>query len=117
MSAKTSEKATAATDDTTDKGGADGAARGAAARPNGPRVVFDTSDLKSSYCNVCNGSSTREEVVLNFGVNNTWDRVQDVLEVALHHRVVMSPQAALRVRDLLVQLVDEHERRHGKLGG
>lgn len=94
-----------------------GGARAAAAeaRPAGPRVTFDTSALKSSYCNVCNGSSTREEVVLNFGVNTTWDRAQDELEVALHHRIVMSPQAALRIRDLLVQLIDEHEKRHGKL--
>ena len=80
------------------------------------RVVFDTANLKSSYCNVCNGSSTREEVVLNFGVNSAWDRPGgDRLTVALHHRIVLSPHAAKRVRDMLVRLIDEHEARHGRL--
>lgn len=88
----------------------------AAAQPGGPRVAFDTSQLKSSYCNVCNGSSTREEVVLNFGVNTAWDRPgTDRLTVALHHRIVLSPHAAKRVRDMLVRLIEEHEARHGKL--
>lgn len=92
-----------------------GAAPGAAPGPG--RVKFDTSQLKSSYCNVCNGSSTREEVVLNFGVNSTWDLGRDNLEVALHHRIVMSPHAAKRVRDMMNRLIDEHEARHGKLDG
>ena len=35
-----------------------------------PTVQFDVSNLQSSYANVCNVSSTREEVVLAFGVNN-----------------------------------------------
>jgi hypothetical protein len=81
------------------------------------KVHFDTSDLKSSYCNVCNGTSTREEVVLNFGVNTTWDQQRDKLEVALTHRIVMSPHAAKRVRDMMVRLIDEHESRYGKLSG
>ena len=96
----------------------------AAARRPGPggtvgpeKVHFDTSDLKSSYCNVCNGTSTREEVVLNFGVNTTWDQQRDKLEVALTHRIVMSPHAAKRVRDMMVRLIEEHESRYGKLSG
>jgi hypothetical protein len=82
-------------------------------------VKFDTAALKSSYCNVCNGSSTREEVVLNFGINTTWDRAasEDRLDVALHHRIIMSPHAAKRVRDMLVRLIEEHEARYGKLDG
>jgi len=90
---------------------------GAGTAPGAGRVKFDTSQLKSSYCNVCNGSSTREEVVLNFGVNSTWDLGRDNLEVALHHRIVMSPHAAKRVRDMMNRLIEEHEARHGKLDG
>ena len=90
---------------------------GAGTAPGPGRVKFDTSQLKSSYCNVCNGSSTREEVVLNFGVNSTWDLGRDNLEVALHHRIVMSPHAAKRVRDMMNRLIEEHEARHGKLDG
>ena len=91
-----------------------GATAGAA---RAPQVKFDTSQLKSSYCNVCNGSSTREEVVLNFGVNSTWDLGREQLEVALQHRIVMSPHAAKRVRDMMARLIDEHESRYGKLDG
>lgn len=82
--------------------------------PNG-QVQFDTSDLKSSYSNVCNGSSTREEVVLNFGENDAWEIGGDKLKVRLRHRIVMSPHAAKRVRDMMVRLIDEHESRYGKL--
>lgn len=92
------------------------------AKPQSPargasQVAFNTSDLKSSYCNVCNGSSTREEVVINFGVNENWDMGRDRLEVALKHRIVMSPHAAKRVRDMLIRLINEHEARYGKLEG
>jgi len=37
-------------------------------------IKWDTSKLVSSYANFCNANSTREEVVLNFGVNKTWER-------------------------------------------
>lgn len=98
--------------------GAPPGAAGQAAQAQAGRVQFDTSALKSSYCNVCNGSSTREEVVLNFGLNTSWDRSgDDRLQVALHHRVILSPQAAKRVRDMMVRLIEEHEARYGKLDG
>lgn len=81
------------------------------------QIAFNTSELKSSYCNVCNGSSTREEVVVNFGVNQNWDMGREKLEVNLQHRIVMSPHAAKRVRDMMIRLIDEHESRYGKLEG
>ena len=80
------------------------------------QVKFDTANLKSSYCNVCNGSSTREEVVVNFGVNDSWDQGNQKLQVKLEHRIVMSPHAAKRLRDMMVRLIDEHEKRYGALG-
>lgn len=81
------------------------------------QVKFDTSQLKSSYCNVCNGSSTREEVVLNFGINESWEQASGKVEVVLQHRIVMSPHAARRVRDMMIRLIDEHETRYSKLDG
>ena len=47
-------------------------AEGAAAAQM-PRIKWLTDGLKSSYANFANANSTREEVVLNFGVNNSWD--------------------------------------------
>ena len=83
----------------------------------GSKIKFRTENLKSSYCNICNGSSTREEVVINFGVNNDWDMGRPEIDVDLQHRIVMSPYAAKRVRDMMNRLLEEHETRYGKLEG
>lgn len=80
-----------------------------------PRVHWNTSELKSSYCNVCNASSTREEVVLNFGVNSTWDQGLPEMDVLLQHRVILSPFAAKRLSEILDNLVKEYEHRYGSL--
>lgn len=81
-------------------------------------LKFRTDGLKSSYCNMCNATSTREEVVLNFGLNQNWDQPgtrPGELEVELLHRIVLSPFAAKRLSEALTQLVAEYEKRHGKL--
>ena len=80
-----------------------------------PKVRFDSSSVKSTYCNVCNATSTREEVVINFGINKTWDQGGQDLEVQLEHRIILSPFAAKRLQDLLVRLMADHEQRYGKL--
>ena len=87
-----------------------------APRPDLPRVRWNTEQLVSSYCNFCNANSTREEVVLNFGVNNSWDRAQAETEVDLTHRIVLSPFAAKRLSEVLASLVKEYEARYGTLG-
>ena len=58
---------------------------------------------------------TREEVVINFGVNKTWDMGSRDLEVQLEHRIILSPYAAKRLQELLTKLIDEHETRYGAL--
>lgn len=80
-----------------------------------PRVRWNVQNLKSSYVNFANANSTREEVVLNFGQNNAWDRQQTDPEIELAHRIVMSPFAAKRLSELLVRLISEYESRHGPL--
>ncbi|MEP7221158.1 MAG: DUF3467 domain-containing protein [Novosphingobium sp.] len=81
------------------------------------RIRFRTENVKSSYCNMANATSTREEVILNFGVNQTWDQpgAGGELEVDLLHRIILSPYAALRLSEALTALMREHEQRHGKL--
>ena len=81
----------------------------------GTRVRWNSANLKSSYANLCNATSTREEVVLNFGVNNTWERTPQELEVELQHRIVLSPFAAKRLNQLLAKLIAEYETRYGEL--
>jgi hypothetical protein len=79
------------------------------------QVKLDTSQLKSSYCNVANVMSTREEVIVNFGVNHNWDLNQKGMDVELLHRVILSPFAAKRLSTLLGKLLQEYESRHGNL--
>jgi len=87
----------------------------AAGNPDQARVRWNTSQLRSSYCNVANATSTREEVVLNFGVNQNWDRMQQEFEIELQHRIILSPFAAKRLSDLLSKLIKEYETRYGEL--
>lgn len=81
----------------------------------GRQVRLDTSRMKSSYCNVCNATSTREEVVVNFGLNQSWDRPDGDLEIEIQHRVILSPHAAAKLCDVLTELIGAYEARYGPL--
>ena len=83
--------------------------------PAQPKVKWNVDRLKSSYVNFANANSTQEEVVLNFGMNNNWDRQASEVEIDLSHRIVMSPFAAKRLSELLAKLVTQYESRHGAL--
>ena len=89
-------------------------------RPEGqgtqtPTIRWDTTNLKSAYANVCNVTSTREEVVLNFGINQAWERGAQELKIELTNRLILSPFAAKRLATMLSKLIDEYENRYGKL--
>jgi hypothetical protein len=79
------------------------------------KVHWNTQHLKSSYANFCNATSTREEVVLNFGVNQNWERTPAEMDIELEHRIVLSPFAAKRLNQLLSKLITEYESRYGEL--
>jgi hypothetical protein len=79
------------------------------------KVHWKTDALKSSYANFCNATSTREEVVLNFGVNHNWERAPQDMEIELEHRIVLSPFASNRLNQLLSKLITEYETRYGEL--
>lgn len=83
--------------------------------PAGPQVRWDTSNLKSSYANVCNATCTREEVVLNFGINQNWERSQQGLDIQLTNRIILSPFAAKRMTELLQKLLGDYEAKYGEL--
>jgi hypothetical protein len=83
--------------------------------PTGTRVKWKVDNLKSSYVNFANANSTREEVVMNFGLNTSWDRSQQEVEIELEHRIVLSPFAAKRLAELLNKLMAEYESRYGVL--
>ena len=81
----------------------------------GTKIKWDDSNMKSAYANVCNVSSTREEVVLLFGVNQAWNRGQKEVTIQLTDRIIVSPFAAKRLSLLLGAVVKEYESRFGAL--
>ena len=91
------------------------AARGAEQQQAGPTVRWDDTNMKSSYANVCNVASTREEVVLLFGVNQAWHSGQKEIPIQLSDRIILSPGAAKRLAILLDNVLREYESRFGKL--
>jgi len=80
-----------------------------------PKVKWDDSGMKTSYANVCNVASTREEVTLLFGTNQTWHNDPKEVSVHLSDRIILSPFAAKRLVLLLGNVVGEYEKRFGQL--
>jgi len=80
-----------------------------------PTLKWDDSHMRSGYANVCNVTSTREEVVLLFGMNQAWNRGQKEVTIQLTDRIIISPYAAKRLATLLDGVVKEYERRFGAL--
>ena len=81
-----------------------------------PKVNWDDSGMKSSYANVCNVTSTREEMTLYFGTNQTMYTGQEKeVTIQLSDRVILNPYAAKRLLLLLSKVVGEYEKRYGAL--
>lgn len=80
-----------------------------------PTIRWDDSKMRSGYANVCNVSSTREEVTLLFGTNQAWRAGQKEVGIELTDRIIVSPFAAKRLSSLLSGVVAEYENRFGKL--
>ena len=80
------------------------------------RVEWDDSKMNTTYANVANAASTREEVALLFGTNTTWKLSGDKpVKIELTNRLILSPYAAKRFSLLLNNVLDEYESRFGKL--
>lgn len=88
---------------------------GSTVNPSVPKVKWDDSNMKSSYANVCNVVSTREEVVLLFGMHQAWQSGQKEVSVQLSDRIVLSPFAAVRLASLLSNVLKEYQTRYGAL--
>lgn len=81
-----------------------------------PKVNWDDSQMSTSYANVVNAASTREEVALFFGTNQTWNLTKEKeLTVHLSDRIILNPYAAKRLMTLLGGILKEYENRYGPL--
>ena len=80
------------------------------------RVEWDDAKMVTTYANVANAASTREEVALLFGTNTTWKVTGGKpVKIELSNRIILSPFAAKRLAMLLNGVLDEYETRFGKL--
>ena len=97
--------------DSKSKAGKAGAAMGAS-----PKVEWDDSKMNTTYANVANAASTREEVTLLFGTNKSWNISKDnPVKVELSDRIILSPFAAKRLWLILGSVLKEYESRFGEL--
>jgi Protein of unknown function (DUF3467) len=80
-----------------------------------PRIRWDDAQMSSSYANVANVASTREEVVLLFGINQAWHAAQKEVAIQLTNRIILSPFAAKRLQTLLGNVLSEYETRFGQI--
>jgi Protein of unknown function (DUF3467) len=85
------------------------------AAPAGPKIRWDDTHMQSAYANVCNVASTREEVVLLFGINQAWHSGQQEIPIQLSSRIIVSPHVAKRLSILLDNVLKEYESRFGAL--
>ena len=87
----------------------------AVASTTAPSIRWDDSRMQSAYANVCNVATTREEVVLLFGINQAWHAGQQEIPIHLSSRIIISPHVARRLATLLTNVLNEHEARFGSL--
>jgi len=65
--------------------------------------------MKSVYCNFFFAHDNPNEVVLNFGFNQSLGSTQQDLQVQMLHQVILHPATARRVKDTLVQLFQKRD--------
>jgi hypothetical protein len=79
------------------------------------RIVWDDTNMRSVYANAANVAGGQEEIVLLFGLNQSWYSGQKDIKVALSDRVILNPHAANRLSVLLNNVIQNYEKQFGKL--
>ncbi len=98
---------------------ADAPAAAPAAQAEQPRratVQWNDRNMATHFANVVNVQSTREQVDLFFGTNQTWNVAgAEAVTVDLTNRIILTPFAAKRLWTVLGGVLREYESRHGAL--
>jgi hypothetical protein len=80
------------------------------------KLRWDDQKMATTFANVVNIQSTREQVDLFFGTNQTWNAANEkTLTIELSNRIILSPFAAKRLALALDGVLREYESRYGKL--
>jgi hypothetical protein len=90
-------------------------ADGTKTQSEGPMIHWDQAKMKTTYANVCNVSSTREEVSVLFGTNQTVNMAQNGITVELTDRIILNPYAAKRLANILTGVLKQYEAAFGAL--
>jgi hypothetical protein len=92
------------------------AGRAAAEPPRPATVQWIDKNMATHFANVVNVQSTREQVDLFFGTNQTWNVTgSSQVAVELTNRIILTPYAAKRLWTVLGGVLREYESRHGSL--
>jgi hypothetical protein len=84
--------------------------------PRSATVQWNDKDMATHFANVVNVQSTREQVDLFFGMNQTWNVTGNgQVSVDLTNRIILTPFAAKRLWTVLGGVLREYESRHGAL--
>ena len=87
-----------------------------AAQSRESQLRWDDSRMATHFSNVVNIQSTREQVDLFFGTNQTWNATNEQpLSIELSNRIILSPYAAKRLSTALNGVLREYEQRYGAL--
>ncbi len=78
-----------------------------------PQITWEDEGMTTSYANVANATSSREEVILLFGINQAWQGGQDSVDINLSDRMVLSPFAAKRLHLMLSGSLQSYDQRFG----
>ena len=83
--------------------------------PAGITIALNDANMRSSYANVCNVLSSKEEVTLLFGTNRTWHTAGKQHTIDLSDRIILNPLVAKRLNKLLSSVLAEYEQKFGEL--
>ncbi|HUZ32707.1 MAG TPA: DUF3467 domain-containing protein [Xanthobacteraceae bacterium] len=84
--------------------------------PKPATVQWIDKTMATHFANVVNVQSTREQVDLFFGTNQTWNVAGGAqVAVDLSNRIILTPHAAKRLWTVLGGVLREYETRHGSL--
>ena len=84
--------------------------------PRASSVQWNDKNMATHFANVVNVQSTREQVDLFFGTNQTWNVADGTgVSVDLTNRIILTPFAAKRLLTVLGGVLREYESRHGLL--
>ena len=80
------------------------------------QLRWNDQRMATTFANVVNIQSNREQVDLFFGTNQTWNAANEkTLTIELTNRIILSPFAAKRLSMALAGVMREYEERYGKL--